>query len=122
MPQQTFQILLLSIQTLIGLVIGLAWYVICQQNKRIEALDQCVDRRFEMLQSKHHPESIQLAALAEGYANLAMRVEALYRDGQRMHDENKELLGSVAQKIDGLLLEELRDLRQQRRRDPPAVG
>ena len=121
MSQQAFQILLLSIQTLIGLVIGLAWYVIRQQNRRIEALDQCVDRRFEALASQRHPESIQIATLAEGYANLVMRVEVLYRDAQRMHEQNQEVMGTIAQKIDGLLLEELRDLRQQRRRDP-AVG
>lgn len=120
MPQQTFQILLLSLQTLIGIVIGLSWYVIRQQNLRIELLDQCVDRRFESLVSQRHSESIRLATLSEGYANLVVRVEVLHRENQRMHDENKEVLGGIAQKVDGLLLEELRDLRQQRRRDPPA--
>ena len=122
MPQQTFQILLLSLQTLIGIVIGLSWYVIRQQNLRIELLDQCVDRRFESLVSQRHSESIRLATLSEGYANLVVRVEVLHRETQRMHDENKGILGSVVQKVDGLLLEELRDLRQQRRRDPPAEG
>ena len=120
MPQQTFQILLLSIQTLIGLVIGLAWYVIRQQNKRIETLDGCVDRRFDVISSQRHSESIQIATLAEGYANLAVRVDALYRDGQRMHEKNQEVMQTIVQKVDGLLLEELRDLRQQRRRDPVA--
>ena len=115
MTTQLFQILLLVIQILMGIVMSLAWYIIRQQNRRLEMLDQCVDRRFEALGGRRETMIAQLASLPEGYAQVTTTIQVLRAESTRRHEENQEIMGNIAQKVDGLLLEELRDLRQQRR-------